>query len=222
MAAKSLTFNVKLFNGEIHPITFSSNIKKKDLTQMIKNLLPDMNEFYEICWFYEDSDPDSKLDSKEECPFPKNGETVCALARIISPTIIFTDFWNCYDQTYSRWYDNWTLVLEHNRKDMLVIDILYRKTIDGDFFFSHEYQPIRLIDESFSSNCTRIVAFPNENILTAYKSLSELLEAEYDKSKVPEGVFDFWIMEAEKKWNEMIASKTKIRPDIEEYYEWDN
>lgn len=216
MAAKSLTFNVKLFNGEIHPISFTSNIKKKDLTQMITDLFPDMNEFYEICWFYEDLE----LDSKEECPFPKKGETICALARIVTPTIELVDYWNCYDQTYSRWYDDWTLVLEHNKKDVLVISIFYRKTIEGDFFFSAENQSIRLIDESWSDNCTKIVAFPNENILTAYKSLSELLNTECDKNEIPEGVWDFWISEAEKKWNEMITNKTKIRPDIEEHFEW--
>jgi hypothetical protein len=187
---------------------------------MIKDLLPDMNEFYDIYWFYEDSNPDSEFDLKEECPFPKNGETVCALARVVSPDILFVDSWSCYDQTYSRWYDDWTIVLHHKKKDTFIIDIRYRKTIDGEFFFSQNNRHIRFIDESFSSNCTRIVTFPNESILTAYRSLSELLEAECNKTKVPEGILDFWISEAEKKWNEVIASKIKIRPDIDPHYEW--
>ena len=37
---------------------------------------------------------------------------------------------------------------------------------------------------------------------------------------IPEGVFEFWISEAEKKWNDCIGSKEKIRPDVEPHFEW--
>jgi hypothetical protein len=102
---------------------------------MIKDLLPDMNEFYDIYWFYEDSNPDSEFDLKEECPFPKNGETVCALARVVSPDILFVDSWSCYDQTYSRWYDDWTIVLHHKKKILLLLIFVIVKQLMANSSF---------------------------------------------------------------------------------------
>jgi hypothetical protein len=218
MVSKVLSFNVKLMTGDIYPVTFSSQIKKKDLKRIIEDMFPDMGPYYEAYWFYEHHDLDFNF--KEEPPFPKNGELVYAIARPKLPTILFVDCWNCYDITYHRWYHDYSVVINFNNQDVIHVDFRYRKTEQGEFFFKQDDDNIHYIDESFSGNATRIVQF--NRIVEYVTKLSELLLPAYLETKIPQSVYEVWIMETERKWNEEYASCIKTKPDVEEQYDWEN
>lgn len=218
MESNVISFNVKLMNGDIYPITISSQITTKNLKKIIEDLFPDKEEYYEAYWFYCDN-LDSELDSKEQLPFPKNNETICAFRRVKIPEIHFIDSWNCYDTTYHRWYDDYTIVIQIDNNNELILDFRFRKTIEGNFFFKQDNNKVKLIEENFRDNVTRIVQFPHQNEITHFTSLYELLLTEYENVNVPFTVFDIWITEADKEWNNKISNKIKIRPDEDPIYE---
>lgn len=131
--------------------------------------------------------------------------------------IFFTDFWNVYDATHSRWYEEITIVVQVNGADEILIDLRYRKTQQGEFFFLVGQQGISLEYESFSDNATRVVRFPPS--LSPFTSLEEILHHKYLPLQLPTEVLESRITRIRQEWDTSFQF-TRVRPDVDPVYQW--
>ena len=239
MSANSV-FYVKTLFGEIQAFPIASHIKMKDVTEIMKQLLP-ASKWYEPYWF--PMPVDDALDQKENVPndlrripsYPKRGETVCLVARPIACSIYIVDTESTFDRTHLCWYVDNTLVIEVNGIDILVIDFSYRETEQGCLYvrqyelnirpnYTNQYHSIIKIVHEQKESGIRVAQFPR--VLPdgcTFTSLYDLIWSIYQEKILhsfekelnqPESVIDAWIRDAVRVWETKLPSMRKyLYPD---------
>jgi len=132
--------------------------------------------------------------------------------------ISFIDFWGVYDATHSRWYKEFTILVQVDGNDEILVHLRFRKTAEKEFFFLVGYpNGVQLEYESFSGNATRVVRFPHN--LPHFSSLEDILHHEYLKLSLPTELIESRIALIRHEWNNEPLF-TRVRPEVDPVYQW--